>query len=895
MMARTVVDLTLVALKKAGSQLVLLFSLLFSLLFFIQPVYSLDSGQEKSDLLQRSDLEFLEEHSSGLDLGSLLRIKDQMPDTASTITVSDQSQVELVFSFGGTTVTPTALNLQVSSLEKDQASIEILVSETAADAGYLSLRTEPVKAGPSEQRFTFEPAAAQWIMIKLASFGQDVEFNLNQLEVVGYEGTPVSFYAFNEAPSDALGVLKELEEVNLNFDMHPDEVSLLEDAADGQLDTWSFAEASLISSGVYDSVQRTALLEKLDTLTELAVETIKDKDSAFEQGRELLAWLHKGVMSKGYVEKQTDMSGVLTESHYNCVSSATLYNIIARRLGLDARGIEVPDHAFTILYDGTDHVDVETTTSGGFDPARNRAAINDFSRTTGFTYITDKHRGKRREIDAAGMVALTYYNHGGTATREEDYPAALLHYFRALSLDPDNKSAIKNSLVVLNRWGLRAIEDEDPERGVDILNAALSFAPADRQSRHNMRYVLSKAMLSADTPEQTANLVAYAQDLFKRTDDKTFLRLQSKVLQSKAYDLAKQGDYEAALEFTRAYDANSPDADERTVRDLQRLRVSLYLNWSSSLLDAGDFPVAMDVLERGLQEKPSDYRIKNNIVYTAQEWAASLSTTDGAERSQDLLLELSQRFPGIRNLQRLSARNYDTDARTAFDAGDFENAIKIYQTAQKVGVNASTMKRNEKVVWNRWGLSLADRSDYHGALAVFEKALQSHPRDSKFSNNVAYIVQEWSKSIAAEKSVLEAEKAIAVQRERFADIHKLASLQGNFINNEVNSSATPEDFSELAPTLGAVESLMPKKHRYKKLVAYFYQNWAKTAHPEFKDEEAILILQSGVDAHPENRDVRKMFVFAVNAVGDEAMKNADWGRAIAIFQSATRSATTRNF
>jgi len=67
----------------------------------------------------------------------------------------------------------------------------------------------------------------------------------------------------------------------------------------------------------------------------------------------------------------------------------------------------VPDHAFSILYDGTNHVDVETTTPQGFDPARDRAALNAFSRTTGYTYIADKNRSKRREINDTGMVALT--------------------------------------------------------------------------------------------------------------------------------------------------------------------------------------------------------------------------------------------------------------------------------------------------------------------------------------------------------------------------------------------------------------------------------------------------------------------------------------------------------
>ena len=70
---------------------------------------------------------------------------------------------------------------------------------------------------------------------------------------------------------------------------------------------------------------------------------------------------------------------------FNCVSSAVIYNIIALRLGLDVRAIEVPDHAFSIVYDGTAHMDVETTTPLGFNPARDQ--IEAFERMTGFRYI----------------------------------------------------------------------------------------------------------------------------------------------------------------------------------------------------------------------------------------------------------------------------------------------------------------------------------------------------------------------------------------------------------------------------------------------------------------------------------------------------------------------------
>jgi len=857
-----------------------------SIILFFTALSTIASSHADENLLKRQDLQFLTEQSTGINADNALKTNDENPDTSAKISLKQDTETEWVYSFSDATVTPTSLSVMVAGLDKDQASIEILVSEDGPDIGYLSLRTERLAAHGRLQRFTFEPAAAKWLMVKIAPYGQAVEFELKEIEIAGYEGPPVSLYAFNEAPSKAIDVINSLEQIDLTFDIHSDEIALIEDAQDGQLDNWSFAEASLISSGVYDTDQRALLLQQLDKLTDEARILTANTTSAFDKGRLLLEWLHEDSMSKGYVEAQTDMSEILTNNVYNCVSSATLYNIVGKRLGLDARGIEVPDHAFSILYDGTDHVDVETTTPRGFDPARDRAAMNEFSETTGYTYINDKHRAKRREIDDAGMVALTYYNHGVRATEKDDFSSALLFYFRALSLDPQNKSAIKNTLAVLGRWSKQEIDEENFVQAVAILDAALSFAPADRTSRHNMRYALSRAMQTASSAEAMVQHVAFAQDLYTRTDDNTFLRLQSRALQGKAYDFFQQGKFEEAIALTETVDSNF---DDRTVRELERLKMSLFLNWSSDVLDTGDHAQAMDILGRAYKEKPTNFKVQNNIVFIAQKWAALVSSEQGPERSQTLLQELTARFPEIRNLPRMTAGNFDVDARAAADAGDYEAAIEIYQSALKLGTSKSTLENNEKIVWNKWGLSLLEQQDYAGALTIFENALVAHPGYAKFSHNVVYSVQEWSKSLYEQGKVLEAETIIAAQRERFPDNHKVAKLQGYYISSEVNASRTTKEFEALEPMLKSITGYIEQKNTSDKLVGVFYQNWAKTIDPEFSEEAVLAVLQSGVSNYPENRHVQKLFVYTIDKLAEDAIKNADWERVISIYESASKS------
>lgn len=108
-----------------------------------------------------------------------------------------------------------------------------------------------------------------------------------------------------------------------------------------------------------------------------------------EKGQTLLGWLHRGPMSKGYRANQTDLSTLLDAGLFNCVSSATLYNVLALRLGLDARAVEVPDDPFAVLYDGAAHMDVETRNAARFNPSRDRGAVEQFERMTGLRYIPD--------------------------------------------------------------------------------------------------------------------------------------------------------------------------------------------------------------------------------------------------------------------------------------------------------------------------------------------------------------------------------------------------------------------------------------------------------------------------------------------------------------------------
>lgn len=94
-----------------------------------------------------------------------------------------------------------------------------------------------------------------------------------------------------------------------------------------------------------------------------------------KRGQKLQVAMHESFLGNlqdsgidGYDLDQSRLSTLLDTRQYNCISSALLYVVLARKVGLQAEGVIMPSHAFVqlTLADGT-RVEVETTSRNGYD------------------------------------------------------------------------------------------------------------------------------------------------------------------------------------------------------------------------------------------------------------------------------------------------------------------------------------------------------------------------------------------------------------------------------------------------------------------------------------------------------------------------------------------------
>ncbi len=321
-----------------------------------------------------------------------------------------------------------------------------------------------------------------------------------------------------------------------------------------------------------DLTERTGYLSRLEDLARQASAAVPADAPAATRGEALLRWVHERVLTGGYQSEQTDLSVLLDTGKFNCVSSAVLYNILALELDLDARAIEVPDHAFSIVYDGADHMDVETTTADGFNPARERIAA--FEELTGFRYIPQSDKANRREIGAAGLAALIYYNHAVADLQAGRYREALVANFRAMSLDQEFVSAVKNAIAALANWSAELAQQGDWERGVEIAGLGARLAPSDAGIAHNHEALWTQWAMSRIDAGDADGAIATLERAAVVLPDRGFEEMQAMAFLRPGEQLAEQGSFAAALETTEPGLRSIAAAGARGARFLASRRLS---------------------------------------------------------------------------------------------------------------------------------------------------------------------------------------------------------------------------------------------------------------------------------------------------------------------------------
>ncbi|MFV2052388.1 hypothetical protein [Aliiroseovarius sp. YM-037] len=828
------------------------YGLLFSLTL-VASAATASADSEAVDLLPlatfESDLATTETESQS----TLLRDGDTK--TIAEFVVSENTPVDLVYDFADGIVAPQELivTLPVSGEGIPPARIDVLVSTVSPTSGFRSLRTEVLDGLAQSAEIEFRATTARWVMVRLFPAQNATEVALAELALIGVEGPPETVYSFGTAPTDALTVIESLSGLAMgSFGLEDDERRLFEIAASGSFSTDDFEHAALLASGVKDPAKRAAYQRQISDLEAAARATINFNASTSESGADLLEWLHGTLLTGGYEERQTELDVVLDDGVFNCVSSAVIYVALGQRLGLDIRAIEVPDHAFAIAYDGTNHMDVETTTPQGFNPHRDR--VDAFEALTGFNYIPQSNKGQRREIGMASLAALIYYNHGVTAIREERYYDALLANFRAMSLDPEFDSAVTNALAALGRWSEDLADKGKWEDAVRVAAVGADLAPDDAGLAAREVAVWQRRAIGEIDAHRAEQALEVLQQASVAVPDGGFGAMQALVLIRPAERFIEAGEWEAA------FAASDPDAltlDPNALTELDDWRRGFFLRWTNSEISAAQYMRAADVLERGLAIYPDDSRLSQTAAYLGQEGARAAATySDGLA----FMSSMMTRFPTIDRISDMAENYVERTVTDRTIAPTLEAGIAVVSEANPLFKDGEIRNRLGALVYEVHGHPLIDQADWEGAAIIYSAGRKAFPDDRLLTTNARYLAQNWQRAALSDGGP----DALAVVNNRLRELFPDFAAQDGFgeeeIKRQVAELATAEKFDEANAVLDRAQLIL-STDSYLEMATYVIGRRATIAMNEENWSAAAEIYAAGLARFPGNRDLTRNIAF----------------------------------
>jgi hypothetical protein len=170
----------------------------------------------------------------------------------------------------------------------------------------------------------------------------------------------------------------------------------------------TIVDAALEFSGAQDPASASAK-DKLSDLLVRFRDEVADATAQGELAERALTFLHKNLLTN-YSVLQTRVDTALETGVYNCVSSAVLYMIVARSVGLSVSGVRTTDHAFCSVLVNGQQVDVETTNPSGFNPGAKKDFTDSFGKVTGYSYVPPGNYRDRRSIGEKELLSLILYN-----------------------------------------------------------------------------------------------------------------------------------------------------------------------------------------------------------------------------------------------------------------------------------------------------------------------------------------------------------------------------------------------------------------------------------------------------------------------------------------------------
>lgn len=328
-----------------------------------------------------------------------------------------------------------------------------------------------------------------------------------------------------------------------------------------------------------------------------------------------------------YDFNQARLTGVFTSGHYNCLSSAVLYVVLARAFGLPVHAVVVPTHVFVEMGERgapggpppDKLIEIETTSDTGFDWVHDerfyKEAAVGWSSNRGLQPITFDEYQHRKIIEPYQLMALAMRD---GRSGNDDRDRGRLHELAAL-VDADDADAQRDRLQLTENESILLFEAKAwrtivrlfdvVSPAVDALGASTHDAQTGQlASWANWSYAHALMIVGRTDEAMVRTKDGYARLDPTWPDAEKLRNNYSSVLNDRLCGLIDKKDYAKAIEVYAAY-RDPCRADKVCAGNV----AIAYEDRSIVAQGAGDWQSARQSLQQCVAELPNDASCKEAL------------------------------------------------------------------------------------------------------------------------------------------------------------------------------------------------------------------------------------------------------------------------------------------
>jgi tetratricopeptide (TPR) repeat protein len=453
-----------------------------------------------------------------------------------------------------------------------------------------------------------------------------------------------------------------------------------------------------------------------------------DNETRKKFAENLLVYLHKSVFGK-YESTANLISDVADKRTFNCLSSSIIYMVFLKKYGFNCKGVETQDHVFIQVEFPNEKIDVETTNPYGFDPGKKREVLDQFGKTTGFTYVPAIDYKNRNTIDPKKIFFLVCHNLAQMYFSKGDYMRALnLGYVIYKGRndehgDKDFNDLFNNYLAVLynSKKYVQAIDDIESYFELFDMTEYFVNLRFDMMYRMVLDWSDYKNFDSMKNYLETKNAMYSEIKNSKRYSEIVF----NLYLNAVNYNNAR---YNFDSSYTLIKEFNSKFKND----DMEKLfsnTVNDQIAYSSKAGILGQMP---DVFSRLKAEFP-DYNgtIASNVRIYSLKNIYDIYRTGNYEKALAEAKKMKSVYPNDADFSKLLYSCHLQYTITMYNSKNFELTVASCEDALKEFPGDKLLENNFKAFFINFFEEAYGAKDYSKARKILNKALEKYPDQSE--------------------------------------------------------------------------------------------------------------------------------------------------------------------